>query len=257
MRSNPHVVAIIQARIGSSRLPGKTMKHILGKPMLWHLINRLKQSQLIEKIVIATTNNAKDETILEMAKELGIDSYAGSEDDVLDRYYQAAKKYNAEVVVRITADCPLIDLHIVDKVIQRFLEGDCDYATNALIRTYPDGLDVGAFSYTVLEKVWKEARWSSEREHVTSYIYKNPDKFRLASVQNDIDLSHLRWTVDEDSDLEFVKQVYEHLYREGHIFYMEDILELLKRYPHLEKINEGIATNEGYAKSVKEDRLVK
>jgi len=125
-----YTVAIVQARMGSSRLPGKTMADILGKPILWHLINRLRYSQLLDKIVIATTDNTKDETILELARKSGIDSYAGSEDDVLDRYYQAAKKYNAEVVVRITADCPLIDAHVVDKVINRFLEGDYDYATN-------------------------------------------------------------------------------------------------------------------------------
>ena len=252
-----YIVAIIQARMGSSRLPGKSLINILGKPMLCYLINRLQYSRLLDKIVIATTDKASDKKILELAKESSIDSYAGSEDDVLDRYYKAAKKYDAEVVVRITADCPLIDPYIVDKVIQRFLMGDCDYATNALIRTYPDGLDVEVFSFNSLEKVWKEARWASEREHVTSYICKNPDEFILANVQNDSDLSRLRWTVDEDRDLEFVRQVCKHLYQDGHIFHMEDILELLKKYPHLEKINQEIVTNEGYAKSLKEDKLVK
>jgi len=251
------VIAIIQARMGSTRLPGKVMREILGKPMLWYLVNRLKQAKLIDKIVIATTGDDKDKPIVQFARELGIDSFAGSEQDVLDRYYQAAKKYKAEVVVRVTADCPLLDPRITDKVIRRFLKGDCDYGTNAVERTYPDGLDIEVFSFTALEKTWKEVSWSSEREHVTSYIYKNPDKFRLAHVKNNDDLSHLRWTVDEERDFEFVRQVYEHLYREGNIFYMKDILELLKKYPHLEKINQGIATNEGYAKSLREDRQVK
>ncbi len=252
-----YIVAIVQARMSSARLPGKVVREIAGKPMLWHLVNRLQRSQLIGKIVIATTNSAKDKPILELARESGIDSYAGSEDDVLDRYYQAARKYDAEVVVRITADCPLIDPRVTDKVIQRYLKGDCDYVTNALNRTYPDGLDVEAFSFAALEKSWKEATWSSEREHVTSYIWKNPGKFRLANVENDVDLSSHRWCVDIDEDLQFVREIYEHLYHDGEIFYMEDILELLKKYPHLEKINQGIPTNEGYAKSLREDKVIK
>jgi spore coat polysaccharide biosynthesis protein SpsF len=251
------IVAIVQARMGSTRLPGKVLSRILGKPMLWHLINRLKRSRLLDQIVIATTDKERDRPILELADEMGIGSFAGSEDDVLDRYYQAATKFSADIVVRITADCPLIDPKVVDKVIQRYLEEDCDYATNAIRRTYPDGLDVEVFSYMALEKAWKEAEWASEREHVTPYIWKNPDKFRLVNVENSVNLSDLRWVVDEEIDLQFVRQVYEHLYKEGQVFYMEQILELLGEYPELRQINQGIVTNKGYAKSLREDRIVK
>jgi len=233
------------------------MKDILGKPMLWHMIKRLEKSKFIQKIVIATTTKERDKVILEFAKKHQLDSYTGDEDDVLDRYYQTAKKYSVETIVRLSPDCPLIDPHVVDKVIQRYFTGDCDYAANTLRLTYPDGLDVEVFSYMALEKAWKEARWASQREHVTPYIRGNPDKFRLANVENEVNLSHLRWTVDEAKDLEFVRQVYGQLYKEDEIFYMEDVLNLLGKHPELMEINKGIVTNEGYLKSLKEDRVVK
>ena len=251
-------VAIVQARMGSSRLSGKVMCEILGKPMLWHIIDRLKRSKMIEKIVIATTNEQTDKPILELAQELGVDSFAGNEDDVLDRYYQAAKQYAAKTIVRITGDCPLIDPRVIERVIQRYSKGDCDYAANTLKRrTYPDGLDVEVFSYAALEKAWKEARWASERDHVAPYIWKNPDKFRLTNVENEVNLSHLRWCVDEARDLQFVREVYAKLHKEGEIFHMEDILVLLEKHPQLMKINQGITTNQGYAKSLEEDRIVR
>lgn len=251
------IAAIVQARMGSSRLPGKVMKEILGKPLLWHLVSRLKKARLIDNIVIATSDKEADIPILRLAEKLGVDCYAGSEQDVLDRYYQTATEFGADVIVRITADCVLIDPHIVDKVIRRYLKGDCDYVTNTLKWTYPDGLDLEVFSYAVLQKAWREANWVSEREHVTPYIRKNPDKFRLVNIESSVDLSRFRWSVDREEDLELVRQVYKHLYREGRVFYMEDILELLEKYPELEQINKGIVANEGYAKSLREDRIVK
>ncbi|MFC1992253.1 cytidylyltransferase domain-containing protein [Chloroflexota bacterium] len=251
------IVAIVQARTGSSRLPGKVLHEILGKPVLWHIIDRLKGSGLIGRIAIATTDKESDKPILKLAQDSGVDSYAGSEEDVLDRYYQAATKFGADIIIRITADCALVDCRIVEQVIQRYLRGDCDYAANTLKLTYPDGLDVEIFSCMALEKAWKEARCASQREHVTPYIRDNPGKFRLANVENSVNLSHFRWVVDREEDLEFVRQVYKHLYKEGQSFYMEDILKLLRKYPDLEQINQGIATNEGYAKSLKGDRIVK
>jgi len=233
-----YTVAIVQARMGSSRLPGKTMADILGKPILWHLINRLRYSQLLDKIVIATTDNTKDETILELARKSGIDSYAGSEDDVLDRYYQAAKKYNAEVVVRITADCPLIDAHVVDKVINRFLEGDYDYATNILIRTYPDGLDVEVMSFSALEKAWREDRNPAWREHVTPYIMRHPEKFKIHNITNEKDYSYMRWTVDTIEDLTFVRKIYDHFQNDN--FNWQEVLHLLEMHPEWLKINQHI-----------------
>ncbi len=251
------IVAIVQARMGSTRLPGKVMREILGKRMLWHVINRLKRAKLINKTIIATTDKESDKPILKLDAEMEIDSFAGSEEDVLDRYYQAATRFSVDIIVRVTADCPLIDPNVVDKVIQRYLRGDCDYAANILRRTYPDGLDVEVFSYVALKKAWNEANWASEREHVTPYIWKNPDSFRLANVENSVHLSHLRWVVDEEADLEFVRQVYKHLYKEGQIFYMNEVLELLRKYPDLKQINQGIATNEGHARSLRKDRVVK
>jgi spore coat polysaccharide biosynthesis protein SpsF len=250
------IAAIIQARTGSSRLPAKVLADIVGKPLLVHLVSRVKAAKFIESIIIATTTNEADRVICKMAEENGVAYFMGSEEDVLDRYYQAATKFNTDPIVRITADCPLIDPHIIDVVVQRYLEGDCDYAANTLKLTYPDGLDVEVFGYKALKKAWKEARWASEREHVTAYIRNNADKFRLANVENSADLSHFRWTVDEAKDLKFVREVYKRLYREGQIFYMEDIVELLRKYPALAQINQGIHPNQGYLKSIREDRIV-
>lgn len=251
------ITAIVQARMGSTRLPGKVLIDIQGKPLLEHVMDRVGMTRLIDRIVIATTVNEKDKAVIEFAKNLSIPYYVGSEDDVLDRFYQAARKFGANIIVRITPDCPMIDPHVIDEVIERYLKGDYDYVANTLKRTYPDGLDVEVFSYKALEKAWKEARWFSEREHVTPYIWKNPDKFRLSTVESEVNLSHLRWTVDEESDLQFVREVYRHIYKEGDIFYMEDVLNLLAKHPELKQINQGIATNEGYAKSLREDKIVR
>jgi len=233
------------------------MEKIAGKPMLRHIIDRLKRAELIQGIVVATTSKAIDQPIVKLAKDSGAGSYAGSEEDVLDRYYRAAKEFAVDAIVRITADCPLVDPRVLDRIIERYLVGDCDYAANVLKRTYPDGLDVEVFSYAALERAWKESRLASEREHVTPYIWKNPEKFRLANVENNVDLSDLRWSVDEKEDMELVRQVYKHLHKKGHIFYMEDVVGILEKYPELKQINQGIVINEGYAKSLKEDKIIK
>ena len=251
-------VAIVQARMGSSRLPGKVMREILGKPLLWHLVNRLKWSKLLNKIVIATTDKAKDKPILKLARELGLDSFAGSEDDVLDRYYQAAKKFNAEVVVRITADCPLIDPELVDKIVRHYLENRdrLDYVASGL--TYPDGIvETEVFSFAALDKAWQEARLASEREHVTSYIRKNPLLFRTATVENKEDLSFMRLVVDDEKDFQLVTAIFENLYKDGEIFHLNDILEFLSKRPELLELSRHTVRNEGYLKSIAEDRIVR
>lgn len=251
------VAGIVQARMGSSRLPGKVLKEILGKPMLWHLINRLKRAKLIDKIIIATTVKEIDKPILELAEEMRIDSFAGSEDDVLDRYYQAAKRYNADTIVRITADCPLIDPELVERVIEYYLEnGDrLDYVHSGL--SYPDGVvETEVFSFTALERAWREARLSSDREHVAPYIWKNPHLFRIAIVEHTEDLSHIRLSVDDDKDFQVVSEVFRNLYKEGEIFHLRDILDFLNRSPELLEVNKHTIRNDGYAKSVREDRIV-
>jgi len=233
------VVAIIQARMGSTRLPGKIMKKILGKPVILWDLNRVSLSKLIDEIVVAIPYGKENDVIVDTIKECNdkIVTTRGSEDDVLDRYYQAAVQTNADVVVRITSDCPLIDPVIIDQVIKQFLDNDCDYCSNSLIRTYPRGLDTEVFSFKVLEKAWNEAKKDYEREHVTPYIIENPDKFKLLNVANDINLSHLRWTLDTKEDFEFITVVYKRIYPKKHLFLMDDVLELLDKEPELMKLN--------------------
>ncbi len=236
------VSAIIQARMSSTRLPDKVLANIEGKPMLWHVINRLKRTELINEVIVATTTNRKDEPIIELAKETGVESFSGSEEDVLDRYYQAAKKYKVDVIVRITADCPLIDSQIADKVIKYYLnnKNKFDYVSNILVRTYPRGLDTEVFSFNALEKSWYKTKKLYEREHVTPYICEHPETFRLANVENSKDLSYMRWTVDEEKDLEFVREVHKRLYKKGVVFLMQDVLNLLEKESELSKINREI-----------------
>jgi len=250
------VVAIIQARMGSTRLPGKVMMDIVKKPMLWHVINRVKHAKGLDDIVVATTTLNEDKQILELASEMGVKSYAGSEDDVLDRYYQAAIIHEADAIVRITADCPLIDPDIIDRVIEFYLNHDFDYVSNTIKPTYPDGLDTEVFSFSTLERAWKEATLASEREHVTPHIKKNPQIFSTKNLENDKNFSYMRWTVDEERDLDFVREIYKRLYKENEIFYMEDILNLLRKYPKLADINKGIMRDEGYLKSFIEGDLI-
>lgn len=252
-----NIVGIIQARTDSTRLPNKVLEEIEGKPVILHVIERTQHASLLNGIVLATTTRAVDTPLADLVRAHGIPVFRGDCDDVLDRYYQAATRFHAEVIVRITGDCPLIDPHIIDLVIQMFLQHHYDYVTNTLQPTYPDGLDVEAFSYKALTKAWKEATLPSEREHVTVYIRKHPEKFKQHDVKNPIDLSSYRWTVDNQEDLEFVREIYKRLYSKEKIFYMEDILTLLKEHPELKKLNAGIQRNEGYLRSLKHDKKVK
>lgn len=252
------VVAIVQARMGSTRLPQKVFKEIDGRPMLWHVVDRLKRAKLIDEIVVATTTKEEDKLIIQLAKDSNVEGYAGSEKDVLDRYYQAARTYKTDIIVRITADCPLIDPEVVDKVIKYFLEGDFDYVSNTNVgarmahkQTYPVGLDTEVFSFNALQRAWNEAKMLSEREHVTPYIWKNPKIFKVSSVEYGEDLSHIRLTVDYEQDLRFVREIYRRLHKDGEIFCMKEILTLLSEHAELMDINKGIVRNEGYFKSSK------
>ncbi|HVM94273.1 MAG TPA: aminotransferase class III-fold pyridoxal phosphate-dependent enzyme [Terriglobales bacterium] len=243
------VVAIIQARMGSSRLPGKSLAEVEGRPMLWHVIERVKRACLIDRVVVATSTAKADDAIEATCRDMGVTCYRGSENDVLDRYYMAARAERAPQVVRITADCPLIDPEVVDRVVRRFQRGDVDYATNAMVRTYPDGLDTEVFSFSALERAWHEANKTSEREHVTPYLRMG--KFRTANVECDsVTLyQHYRWTVDEAEDLDFIRAVYRAM-RGRERFGMPEVLELLEQNPGLEKMNSEIVSNRGYYKSL-------
>jgi glutamate-1-semialdehyde 2,1-aminomutase/spore coat polysaccharide biosynthesis protein SpsF len=246
------VVAIIQARMGSSRLPGKSLAEIEKRPMLWHVIHRVKRASLIDRVVVATSTSPADDAIEKMCRENDVPCYRGSEHDVLDRFYGAARGEKASQVVRITADCPLIDPEVIDRVVRRFQRGDLDYASNAMVRSYPDGLDTEIFSFSALERAWHEASRTSEREHVTPYL--RSDKFRTANVENNSApfYQHYRWTVDEVEDLEFIRAVYRALHdRES--FGMKDVLELIEKTPGLDKMNSEIVSNRGYYKSLFEE----
>lgn len=246
------VVAIIQARMGSSRLPGKSLAEIEGRPMLWHVIQRVKRAKLVDRVVVATSTAPADDAIEKMCRESDVPCYRGSENDVLDRYYHAARAEKASQVVRITADCPLIDPEVIDRVVQRFQRGDLDYASNAMVRTYPDGLDTEICSFLALERAWHEATKASEREHVTPYL--RSEKCRTANVENSSTpvYRHCRWTVDEAEDLEFIRAVYK-AFRGQDSFGMKDILRLIEKNPGLEKMNSEIVSNRGYYKSLFED----
>jgi spore coat polysaccharide biosynthesis protein SpsF len=235
------VVAIIQARIGSTRLPGKVLMDIGGKPMLARVMERAARAGTLDEIVVATTTEHADDRIVSLCEERGWESFRGSEADVLDRYYQAARAYQADHIVRITSDCPLIDPGVVDRVVREFLEGQptIDYACNFLPgRTYPRGLDTEVMTFRALETCWKEDGNPAHREHVTQYILRHPALFRIHGVVNATDLSRHRWTVDTVEDLTLVRRIYDHF--GDRTFSWEEVLLFLGAHPQLEEINRHV-----------------
>ena len=254
------IYAMIQARMGSSRLPGKVMKDVVGKPLLEHIIIRLRACDKIDKIIVITSEEISNEPIKQLCNEINVDCFMGDEDDVLNRYYKAAIEFNLnenDDIVRITADCPLIDPKIVDEVIEKHLNGNYDYTTNTLIRTFPDGLDCEIFKLSILNEMWDKARLKSEREHVTLFVKNNPENYKLGNIKQDVDYSNLRWTVDEKEDFILIKRIYEQLYDDEKIFLMDDILDLLTNNPSLLKINDMYERNEGLQKSLDNDEIVR
>jgi len=249
-------VAIIQARVSSTRLARKVLLQVMGKPILHYIMERIRKAKFIEDMIIATSIKKEDLEIVKLVSSLGISVYCGSEEDVLDRYYQAARVFGIQHIVRITADCPLIDPSIIDNVIDLYFASGADYCSNTLDLTFPDGEDAEVFSFDALSYAWQNAKLLSEREHVTPYIRKHPDKFKLASFKNKIDLSGKRWTLDRKEDFKLIKIILESLYPLNPNFAMEDILKFLRQNPQIEDINKGILTNEGYLKSLAEDRVV-
>jgi len=205
------ILAVLQARMGSSRLPGKVMAPILGKAMLLRQIERIRRSKYIEDLVLATSTDPSDDPVAAACKADGVTVFRGSLNDVLDRFYRAAAGQQPTHVVRLTGDCPLADPAVIDAVIQRHLDSGSDYTSNALEPTYPDGLDVEVCKFTTLETAWKEATVTWHREHVMPFIHSQPTRFKLASFKGAENLSHLRWTVDEPQDLAVVRAIYESL----------------------------------------------
>ncbi|MGI5882667.1 MAG: cytidylyltransferase domain-containing protein [Dethiobacteria bacterium] len=236
------VGAIIQARTGSSRLPGKVLKILAGKTVLEHVIERIRQSKVIGDIIIATTEHEKDNSIDAIATKVGVSCFRGSEDDVLSRYYYAAKEHAVKTVIRITSDCPLIDPKLCDEVISFYLQHHGQYVlvTNAgpgtKERTYPRGLDLEVFSYNVLEEAFHGATRNYQREHVTPWIYERY-KDNIHYYKNDVDYSNYRWTLDTVEDYSLIREIYGNLYRGEHNFYFADILRLFQENPGLSLVN--------------------
>jgi spore coat polysaccharide biosynthesis protein SpsF len=248
------ILAILQARFSSSRLPGKVLKPILGKAMLLFQIERLQHSKMIGKLVVATSDDISDDGIEKICLDNNIEVFRGDLNNVLDRFYQCIRTYNPEHVVRLTGDCPLADWQVVDQVIQYHLDSNNDYTSNSLPPTYPDGLDVEVVKSEALEEAWKKATLSSEKEHVTYYINQRPNDFQIGNFKHSQDLSELRWTVDEPEDFFFVEKVYQALYKNNPLFTMYDVLSLLKEYPEMTQINNNFNRNEGLIKTLEMDK---
>ena len=249
-------IAMIQARCGSSRLPNKVLRDIAGKSDLQWVIERVKRSKNVDEVMVVTSIEKNNLPLICLCAEMNIRVFAGSENDVLDRYYQAAKLLNPEYVVRITADCPLFDWRYLDMAIEQ-LENGTDYLAE-LTESFPDGLDIEIISFSALKNIWKEASLSSEREHVTLYIKNHPEQFMIQNLECPITgISEKRWTLDQDEDYELISKLYDHFITNGkEDFVTEDILEYLNLNPHLEDINKEIMRNEGLAKSLINERII-
>ncbi|MNL17143.1 3-deoxy-manno-octulosonate cytidylyltransferase [compost metagenome] len=247
------ILAILQARVSSTRLPGKVLKPLLGKPMLLRQIERLKRARSIDRLIVATSVGPEDDALASLCIENGLECFRGSLDDVLDRFYQAARAVQPAHVMRLTGDCPLTDPEILDRLAELHLGAACDYSSTALEPTFPDGLDAELMTFSALEQAWQEAKLPSQREHVTPFLYQHPERFAIRALKNEVDLSAMRWTVDEPSDFEFVTRVYEGLYADNPSFGMRDVLAFLDRRQELQTLNHHFERNEGYEKSLRKD----
>ena len=252
------IVAIIQARMGSTRLPGKILMPILGEPMLARMLERVKRAKKLDAIVVATSDTPADDATAELVQKCGVQVFRGSELDVLDRFYKAAKEMRADIVMRLTGDCPLMDPIVIDRVVTHFEEarGAVDYCGTP--SNYPEGLDTEIFNFSALEEAAREATLPSEREHVTPYIKNHPERFTSEVWrEGERDDSRMHWSVDTQTDFDFVTKIYEQLYPGNPSFNKDDVLALLARQPELLEINKGGTGYEGLAKSLKEDEAFK
>ena len=247
-------VAIIQARMGSTRLPGKVLMPLAGRPVLAHVVERLSYCRTLSATVVATTTEKADDAVAAFCVSAHVPCFRGSLDDVLDRYYQAAQIHGADPVVRITADCPAIDPVIVDAVVTGFCAGK--YDLYGLDGEFPDGLDTSVFSFLALSTAWREATLQSEREHVGPYILNHPERFRIGGLRLFNGVAHHRWTLDEPRDYEFLSRVFRRLYRKESPFLTNEVLDLLAQEPELLGLNQGIIRNEGYLRSLAEDKVI-
>ncbi len=249
-------LAVIQARSGSTRLPGKVLKDICGRPQLEWVIRRVEKCDSVDKVLVATTNLPADKAVVQLCDELGVESFAGSENDVLDRFYQAVCSYNPEYVIRITADCPCFDPNLLGEAIGE-LRPETDYLA-MVSETFPDGLDLEIIRWQALSEAWAEADMASEREHVTQFIVKRPERYCVQDFVSKLgNHGDDRWTIDEPEDLELVRAIFTHFLNQGNeSFGYGDILVYLEENPELRRINAGFSRNEGLVKSLAEDRKV-
>ncbi|MGB0936180.1 MAG: cytidylyltransferase domain-containing protein [Colwellia sp.] len=248
------VNAILQARVSSTRLPGKVLKKIMNKTMLELEIERINSASQIDKLIVATSIERDDDPIESLCNALDVSCYRGSLDDVLTRFYEASVKYKCDHIVRLTGDCPLIEAAIIDEVIALHLQTGAHYTSNCCPPSLPDGLDVEVFTQGTLEKSWLNAKKPSEREHVTQYVHNNKSLFHIENYSYVNDLSRYRWTVDEPEDLKFVEEIFQALYLKKQHFTMNDILSLLNKEPSLAQINSQYHRNQGLDKSKGEDK---
>ncbi len=254
------IYAIIQARMSSSRLPRKVFRKIGNYPMLYHVVRQIKGSKLVDDIIIATTNGKEDNKIIDFCMKNNLKYFRGSKSDPLDRYYKCAKKYGCEPVIRIASDNPFVDPEVIDRVIKKFLRSSYDYVSNTYEKkgkdwhvspcNFPQGVVVEISNIKALEKAWKEAKKSSEREHVFPYLISNPDLFHIYSVKNSTNLSYIRCTVDRIEDLKFVREIYSRLPQEKKTIHIKDIVKIVRKEPSLLAINSKIPFGEGYRKSL-------
>lgn len=252
MKPKGKITVMIQARSGSNRLPKKILANIEGKPLIFHVINRIKKVKKVERIILITTRKKEDKILLNLVKKYDVLGFAGNEFDVLDRHYQCAKMYNADPIIRITSDCPLIDPDLISEILDFYINNNFDYVSNTINPTYPDGLDVEIFSFRALEEASLKAKLNSEREHVTPFIKNKSNKFKIFNYKSNIDLSHHRWTVDVKKDLKFVRKIYK-LLRPQILFSSKKILKIIAKNPEISDINKGINRDEGYLRSLQNE----
>jgi len=247
------ILAVLQARTSSTRLPGKVLMPLLGKPMILRQVERISRSKHIERLVVATSADPSDDQLAELCASVGVAVFRGQLEDVLDRFYQAARSHAPSHVIRLTGDCPLIDPDVIDQIVEFCLAQGLDYASNTIVPTFPDGLDVEIMTFPSLQAAWTEATLPSQREHVTPYIHQNPQRFRTGNFKGEANLSQMRWTVDEPADFELVKAVYGALYPSKPDFSTPEIIRFLENNPELLALNTGFERNEGYKRSLQKE----
>jgi spore coat polysaccharide biosynthesis protein SpsF len=249
--------AIIQARMSSTRLPGKVLKSINGRPMLSYMIERVRAARALEKVILATSQAPDDDVLAEFCRSNNILCFRGDLEDVLDRYYQSASAFNCKHIVRLTSDCPIVDPRVIDNMVGIYHSGGYDYVANTCPPegfSYPEGMDVEIFSMNGLEKAWRETKKPSEREHVTFYFWQNPEIFSIFRHDLDDDLSHYRLTVDYPEDFEVVSRIISELYPKDPLFSMHDIIDYLEKNPEVKGLNDDIQPFQGWASAFEKDR---